>query len=132
MKLTRLISDCSSLSESKCAARRIITGLAAVVVVLLFLGCATNDARRTSAELISQFTPEQQEMIRRGKVAVGFTKQMVRAALGGPNLVQESAELPNSEVWSYWSIAGLWRDTTRVIFRDGTVAAMEIDSKRSQ
>lgn len=132
MKLTRLISDFSSLIEPRCAAQRFITGLAAVVMVLLFLGCATNDARRTSAELMSQFTAEQQEMIKRGKVAVGFTKEMVRAALGGPNLVQESTELPNSEVWSYWSIAGLWRDTTRVIFREGTVAAMEKDSKRSQ
>jgi hypothetical protein len=81
---------------------------------------------------MAQSTPEQQEMMKRGKIAVGFTKEMVRATLGGPNLIQESTEFPNSEVWSYWSIAGLWRDTTRVIFREGAVAAMEIDSKVSQ
>ena len=132
MNIPTLSSDRCSLNEPKFVAQRCITVVAEVVAVFLLVGCATNDARRINADVIAQSTPEQQEMIKRGKVAVGFTKEMVRAALGGPNLVQESTEYPNSEVWSYWSIAGLWRDTTRVIFREGTVAAMEIDSKRSQ
>jgi len=132
MKCPTLISEHVSVDKRQFAAQKFIAGVAIGSLVLLLAGCATNESRRWSAEVIAQSTPEQQEMMRRGKIAVGFTKEMVRTALGGPNLVQENPDMPRSEVWSYWSIAGLWRDTTRVIFRDGTVAAMEIDSKRSQ
>jgi len=101
MKIPTLRSDRCSSNEPKIVAQRFITVVAAVVAGFLIVGCVTNDARRINADVIAQATPEQQEMIKRGKVAVGFNKEMVRAALGGPNLVQESTEYPNSEVWSY-------------------------------
>lgn len=132
MKCPTLISECVSVEKLQFAAQKFIAGVIIGSVVLLLAGCAINESRRRSAEVIAQSTPEQQEMMKRGKIAVGFTKEMVRTALGGPNLVQENPDMPSSEIWSYWSNAGLWRDTTRVIFRNGTVAAMEIDSKRSQ
>lgn len=71
--------------------------------VLLQSGCATPDTRiRQNPELFAQLSPEQQEMIRRGQVGVGFSAEMVRLALGEPDrLTTRSNADGMSEVWHY-------------------------------
>jgi hypothetical protein len=52
--------------------------LAAVATALVFSsGCSTPETRiRQNPALFAQLAPEQQEMIRRGQVAVGFNAEM--------------------------------------------------------
>jgi hypothetical protein len=102
------------------------------LLALLFAGCGTTESRiRQNPALFAQLSPEQQQMIRTGKIAIGFTADMVRLALGVPDRVQVTQDLPSTaEVWTYSTNAGLWRDSYRVIFRKGIVAAIETDSKR--
>ncbi|MEY4939366.1 MAG: hypothetical protein RIQ93_1101 [Verrucomicrobiota bacterium] len=86
---------------------------------------------RRNPELFARLTPEQQAMVRRGNVAVGFSPEMVRLALGQPDRIQERTDVRNREVWNYNSNVGLWRDRTLVIFQDGAVTALQSESKPS-
>lgn len=76
--------------------------LAASLLVLL-AGCSTPASRiRQNPEIFAQLNPADQELIRQGKVAVGFTAEMVRLALGEPDrLTTRSSEARTSEVWHY-------------------------------
>jgi hypothetical protein len=78
--------------------------LATIAATLVFLaGCSTPATRiRQSPELFAQLSPEQQEMIRRGQVAVGFNAEMVRLALGEPDRYTARTDQDGlSEVWHY-------------------------------
>lgn len=71
-------------------------------------GCATPAARiRQNPEPFAQLAPDQQEMIRRGQVAVGFTAEMVRLALGEPDRYSTRTDADGtSEIWSYVTYDG--------------------------
>lgn len=84
---------------------------------------------RQNPELFAQLDPVEQDAVRRGEVAVGFTSDMVRLALGEPDRVETRTDIAGSEIWNYTTYAGLWRDRFRVIFRNGIVTATERDSK---
>ncbi|HYC70760.1 MAG TPA: hypothetical protein VEB66_06105 [Opitutaceae bacterium] len=66
-------------------------------------GCTTPEARiRRNPELFGSLTTEQQDLIRRGQVAVGFTAEMVRLALGEPDRLATRRDADGtSEVWHY-------------------------------
>lgn len=68
-----------------------------------YTGCSSPAARiRRDPEFFAQLLPAQQEMIRRGQVAVGFTAEMVRLALGEPDRTRVRTNADGtSEIWSY-------------------------------
>ena len=73
-------------------------------LVLLLAGCATTPAERISRNpsVFASWPPEVQAVVRAGRVAIGFTPDQVRMALGNPDriIVRSSGEGP-SEVWVY-------------------------------
>ena len=80
--------------------------LLSLLAGLLFVaGCSTPDSRiAKQPELFSRLTPEQQQMIREGRVGVGFDMEMVKLALGDPDRVRERTDANGrSEIWSYVS-----------------------------
>ncbi len=74
--------------------------LAAVAVVV---GCSTPESRiGRSPESFNKLGAGDQQLIREGKVAVGFTPEMVRLALGEPDLVYTRTDANGeNEAWSY-------------------------------
>lgn len=70
---------------------------------LFLAACSTPDTRiRQNPALFAQLTPEQQETIRRGQVAIGFNAEMVRLALGEPDRYSIRTDADGtSEIWSY-------------------------------
>jgi hypothetical protein len=70
--------------------------------------CSTPTARiRQNPAFFAQLAPEQQEMIRRGEVAVGFNAEMVRLALGEPDrYTVRTNQDGSSEVWHYVTYNG--------------------------
>jgi hypothetical protein len=138
--------------------------LSAYAAVLVFApGCSTTESRiRRNPELFSQLNTEQQEMIRRGQVAVGFNAEMVRLALGEPDRYTSRTDQDGtSEVWHYVTYDAptgvplyrgwyhryyMWgdplypfytsfpdrreRERFSVVFRNGTVTALERETQR--
>lgn len=75
-----------------------------VALVSLFLNaCSSVGARIEQHQAVfAAATPEQQQLMRAGKVAEGFTPEMVRIAFGEPDKVSAgSAEQQGSVVWVY-------------------------------
>jgi hypothetical protein len=85
-----------------------ITFCAALSLAAFLAACSTTASRiRQNPELFARLTPEQQEMIRRGDVAVGFTAEMVRLALGEPDRYGTRTDADGtSEVWTYVTYDG--------------------------
>jgi outer membrane protein assembly factor BamE (lipoprotein component of BamABCDE complex) len=71
--------------------------------VVLFAGCSTPDSRiEKNPEVFDRCTPQQQELIKQGKIAIGFDEEMVRLALGDPNRITTRTDASGqSEVWYY-------------------------------
>ncbi len=71
-------------------------------------GCSTPASRiAKQPEVFSRLTPEQQQMIREGRVGIGFDKEMVRLALGDPDRVRERIDASGrSEIWYYITYEG--------------------------
>ncbi len=77
--------------------------LATTLALLLFAGCATPEARiKRQPELFATLSSSDQQLIRQGKVALGFTPEMVKLALGDPDRVYTRLDASgNNESWSY-------------------------------
>lgn len=71
--------------------------------LVLLAGCSTPDARiKENPEAFDRCTPQQQELIKQGKVALGFDEGMVKLALGDPDRVTTHTDASGqSEVWHY-------------------------------
>ncbi len=70
---------------------------------LTLAGCATPESRiRQNPALFESLSPDDQQTIREGRVALGFTRDMVRLALGDPDrrMTRTTAQ-GVSEVWRY-------------------------------
>ncbi|MFA5058538.1 MAG: hypothetical protein WC485_10535 [Opitutaceae bacterium] len=76
-----------------------VTALAAFCLA----GCSTPESRiRKNPAAFARLTPAQQEMIKKGEVAIGFDQEMVQLALGEPDHVFTRTEAGGvSEVWTY-------------------------------
>lgn len=74
-----------------------------VVAVLMLAGCSTPASRiREHPQIFSQLTPAQQDLIRHGQIAVGFTKEMVELALGSPDHITTRTDAKGvTEIWRY-------------------------------
>jgi hypothetical protein len=119
-------------------------------------GCSTPESRiARQPELFNRLTPDQQQMIRDGRVGIGFDMDMVKLALGDPDRVRlRTDENGSSEVWTYLTYEGSdgmllyrgwyhrgWgspfypyyldvagrreRSRDEVVFRDGRVVSVE-------
>ena len=132
-------------------------------MLVLSFGCSTPETRiRQNPELFAQLTPEQQDLIRRGQVAIGFNAEMVRLALGEPDrYTMRTDQDGTSEVWHYVTYDApdggplyrgwyhryyMWddplypyylsfpdrreRERFSVVFRNGTVRALEHETRR--
>jgi len=128
-----------------------------LIAGLIFLaGCSTPETRiAKQPELFNRLTPDQQQMIRDGRVGVGFDMEMVKLALGEPDRIRERTDANGrSEIWSYVTYEGSdgvllyrgwyhrgWggayypyymnypsrheRSHDQVVFRDGRVVSVE-------
>jgi hypothetical protein len=83
-----------------------VFALAAGLAVLA--GCSTPESRiKENPAAYARLTPEQQQLIKDGKVAIGFDKEMVKLALGDPDRIRERTDANGtSEVWSYVTYEG--------------------------
>ncbi len=83
--------------------RDFLNVLPLLCAVLVGAGCASPEARiREQADLFAQLSPDDQGLIREGRVAIGFTPAMVRLAVGDPDQVWSRTDADGvSEVWSY-------------------------------
>jgi hypothetical protein len=71
---------------------------------LLAAGCVSTPARRIerNAELFKTLPPEVQANLRQGRIEVGYTKDMVYLALGGPQRVfARKTATAETTIWSY-------------------------------
>jgi hypothetical protein len=66
-------------------------------------GCSTPEARiNREPEVFAKLSTTDQQLIREGKVAVGFTPEMVKLALGDPDRVYTRTDTNGaSEAWAY-------------------------------
>lgn len=82
---------------------RKLTLLFATALLALLAGCSTPEARiQRNPEAFARLAPEEQQLVREGKVAIGFTPEMVRLALGNPDRVYTRTDANGvSESWSY-------------------------------
>jgi outer membrane protein assembly factor BamE (lipoprotein component of BamABCDE complex) len=71
--------------------------------LVLCAGCSTPDARiKDNPEAFNRCTPQQQELIKQGQIAIGFDQDMVKLALGDPDRVTTLTDASGqSEVWHY-------------------------------
>lgn len=80
------------------------TALAAGLLAMIALaGCATPEARiQKSPELFASLAASDQQTIKEGRAALGFTAEMVRLALGDPDRVSTRTDASGTnEVWRY-------------------------------
>jgi hypothetical protein len=71
--------------------------------LFLFAGCSTPDRRiENNPEVFDRCTPQQQDLIKHGKIAIGFDQEMVKLALGDPDHISTRTDTSGqSEVWHY-------------------------------
>ncbi len=124
-----------------------------LLLALLLCACQTPESRiRKNQEKFAAYPPQAQDMIRAGKVEVGFTQEMVLMALGKPSRkYTRKAQDEILEVWAYTegrpglglslgaatgssvvygggiSVGGGDREDERmrVVFKEGKVTAVE-------
>ena len=81
--------------------------LVLAAVCMLGSGCVSTPASRIKANpsLFASFPPQVQEQVRKGAVAVGFTEDMVRMALGDPDrvILRTTAAL-QTKIWVYTDV----------------------------
>lgn len=83
--------------------RNLILPVLAAAGLLLATGCSTVESRiAQNQDFFNRLKPEQQELIKKGEVAIGFDAEMVRLAVGEPDYVRERTDAQGkSEVWGY-------------------------------
>jgi hypothetical protein len=83
--------------------KRILPVLGLLCVASLLAGCNTPASRiNRSLALFNTLPAPEQELIKQGRVAVGFTADMVKLALGDPDRIYARTDaLGQSESWVY-------------------------------
>ncbi|MEI8123079.1 MAG: hypothetical protein WCI20_13670 [bacterium] len=84
--------------------KRILGRALMVIVLSVMAGCMSTPESRIKKEpgVFAAFPPDIQSKVQRGEVAIGFTKDMVRLALGLPRRVNTRiTEGGQTEIWVY-------------------------------
>ena len=80
---------------------KICSAILMLVIAVAFAGCSSTPASRIKAnpQLSASIAPADQALIKQGQIALGFTPDMVKLALGKPDIIAQ----PNSstEIWRY-------------------------------
>lgn len=73
------------------------------LLLLVLAGCATPESRiQKNPAMFDALTPEVQEQVRKGQIAVGFPEDAVFLALGKPDrMYTRQTESGTTEIWSY-------------------------------
>lgn len=81
---------------------KIITSICAIGL-LIFSGCSTPASRiEQSRVAFDRATPVEQELIKKGKVGMGFDQELVELAVGAPDRVWERTDKTGKKtIWSY-------------------------------
>lgn len=134
--------------------------LSLCLAALLLAGCSSPQSRiDDNLEAFSKLPPDQQALIKQGKVGIGFDETAVKLALGKPNRISQRTDASGrSTIWRYveyetdggvalytgfyhYSYAPFFyplysdygsrreRDHLRVVFVDGKVTAIEEELK---
>ncbi len=85
--------------------KRYLLLLGCLLGLAVLAGCSTPQTRiRQNPELFNNLAPGDQELIKQGKVAVGFTPEMVKLAVGDPDRVYTRTDATGTnEAWVYTS-----------------------------
>jgi len=95
---------------------KIYSAILMLVAVAALAGCSTPATRiRANPQLFASIAPADQELIRQGQVAIGFTPDMVQLALGRPDAIAQRVDASGtSEIWRYQSF-----DNSSTVFISG-------------
>lgn len=87
--------------------RAVTTALVALTALVL-VACATPQRRiQDHPQIYAKATPEQQTLISQGRIAMGFTPEFVRLALGTPDRVTQHTDKTGTQtVWHYVDYRG--------------------------
>jgi len=87
---------------------RFVFAAAATLVALGVTACSTPESRiRKNPAAFARLAPEQQDMIRKGQVGIGFDQEMVQLALGEPDQIRTRTDASGvTEIWSYTTYEG--------------------------
>ncbi len=82
--------------------KRLTLALAFITGIFL-AGCTTPEIRiRQNPAAFDRATPTQQDLIKQGKVDIGFNEELVELALGVPDRTRERIDEKGKElIWSY-------------------------------
>ena len=88
---------------SSMRAKGVWLAVGGVLSAFVLAGCETPQTRiEKNPAVFARLTPQQQEMIKKGQVAVGFDQEMVQLALGEPDHIITRTDASGvSEIWSY-------------------------------
>ena len=87
--------------------------------LVLLAGCSSTPQWRINDNpaAFARLAPEQQQLVREGKIGIGFDATAVRLALGEPDRIREHTDAHGvREVWSYVTDEGV----NDFMFYDGT------------
>lgn len=88
--------------------KNLLVALVLAAGLAVLAGCSTPATRiKDNPEAFSRLTRQQQELIKEGKVAIGFDQSMVKLAIGDPDRTRERTDVNGtSEIWSYVTYEG--------------------------
>lgn len=97
--------------------KRILLLVGCLFGLFALIGCSTPQTRiRNNPALFSSLSPGDQELIKEGKVAVGFTPEMVKLAVGEPDRIYTRTDANGkNESWVYTSYSS--RGGTMLYYR---------------
>lgn len=82
---------------------KLLSTIFTVVVLIGLAGCSSPETRiQRNPEAFARLSPEQQELVKQGKVAIGFDAEAVRLAVGDPDRTWTRTDAEGqSEIWTY-------------------------------
>ncbi len=97
--------------------KRYLLLMACVLGLSVLVGCSTPETRiRNNPELFNSLAPGDQDLIKQGKVAIGFSPEMVKLAVGEPDRIYTRTDAAGrNESWVYTSYTS--RGGTMVYYR---------------